>query len=273
MGRKFIEIFSKRKQISVFCLIFGVFCAVSASAQPKHEQYLAYIEQYKHAALKSEREFGVPASITLAQGMLESNVGKSNMAIEANNHFGIKAYHWTGEVYGRDSVNKVGYRKYGTVEDSYLDHAKFLNGPRYSILQQFDVTDYRSWAQGLRDCGYAEDANYPAKLIGLIEQYELYALDGKSQEGATVSSDEGNGENQRWHHRKRRNRQPEQPTVTSRSRLPPLPSHTHPCAKAESRRVPTMSDFFTKNVPRFGIFLELCITFKHLIQPDILITF
>ncbi|MBR5674037.1 MAG: glucosaminidase domain-containing protein [Muribaculaceae bacterium] len=177
-----------------------------------------YIERYKQVALQSAREYGVPASITLAQGLLESYVGKSKMAVEANNHFGIKAYHWQGEVYGRcDSLKQVGYRKYGTPEDSFLDHAQFLKGPRYSILYQFDITDYRSWAQGLRDCGYAEDANYPAKLINIIEQYELYALDGGKRLNGdrVIQQDEAEEQpnNDRWHHRKRRNRTTDQNQV------------------------------------------------------------
>ena len=135
------------------------------------------------------------------------------MAKEANNHFGIKAYHWQGEVYGGDTVSsRVGYRKYGAPEDSFLDHAKFLRGPRYSVLYELDVTDYRSWAQGLRDCGYAEDANYPAKLINIIEQYELYSLNGgKRMDGSKpvaqqVDTDEETPSSSRWHHRKRRDR-------------------------------------------------------------------
>lgn len=207
--RKIIDFFSINKQKTLFCLIFALFCAFSASSQTQHERYLAYIERYKQVALEHEREFGVPASITLAQGILESRVGRSDMAVQANNHFGIKAYHWTGEVYGRDSLNKVGYRKYGCAEDSYLDHAKFLLGPRYSVLLELDVTDYRSWAQGLRDCGYAEDVNYPSKLINIIEQYELYALNGgKRMDGRVIKQEieqaEEVSDSGRWHHRKRR---------------------------------------------------------------------
>ena len=208
--RKIIEFFSKNKQIFVFCSIFALFCAFSAPAQTKHQRYMDYIERYKDVALQSERDYGVPASITLAQGLLESYVGQSKMALEANNHFGIKAYHWTGEVYGGcDSLHQVGYRKYGSAEDSFIDHALFLKGPRYSVLYEFDVTDYRSWAQGLRDCGYAEDANYPTKLINLIEQYELYSLNGgKRLDGTIVQQSADNDDEQpstRWHHRKRRN--------------------------------------------------------------------
>jgi len=215
--RKIIENFPINKRILVFCLIFALFWGISASAQPKHQRYLDYIERYKSVALKFEREFGIPASITLAQGMLESYVGQSKMAVEANNHFGIKAYHWKGEVYGRcDSLNQVGYRKYGSAEDSFLDHAMFLKGPRYSVLYDLDVTDYRSWAQGLRDCGYAEDANYPAKLITIIEQYELYALNGGKRLDGTivveVAEQNNESSSDRWHHRKRRNRSEQRET-------------------------------------------------------------
>ena len=210
--RKIKVFFPINKQLLVFCMIFVLFSAFMAPAQSKQQRYLDYIDRYKTVALQHEREYGVPASITLAQGILESSVGQSKMAQEANNHFGIKAYHWSGEVYGGDSLGSVGYRKYGAPEDSFLDHAKFLKGPRYSVLYELDVTDYRSWAQGLRDCGYAEDVNYPAKLIRIIEQYELYALDGgmrlDSKATATVEviEEETTTDSGRWHHRKRRNR-------------------------------------------------------------------
>ncbi|MBQ9555043.1 MAG: glucosaminidase domain-containing protein [Muribaculaceae bacterium] len=210
------------------------FSAISASAQTKHQRYLDYIERYKHVALQSEREYGIPASITLAQGLLESYVGQSKMAKEANNHFGIKAYHWKGEVYGAcDSLKQVGYRKYGAPEDSFLDHAKFLKGPRYSILYEFDVTDYRSWAQGLRDCGYAEDENYPTKLINIIEQYELYALDGgKRMDGSKASEtaieeDAETTDNGRWYHRKRRNHGQQEASIAQ--------DQEHPAANPPAR--------------------------------------
>ena len=213
--RKIIDFFSINKQKTLFCLIFALFCAFSAFSQTQHERYLAYIERYKQVALEQEREFGVPASITLAQGILESSVGQSKMAREANNHFGIKAYNWQGEVYGQGGV---GYRKYAEPEDSYLDHTRVLLASRYSVLYELEVTDYRSWAQGLRDCGYAEDVNYPSKLINIIEKYELYALNGgKRLDGRPTEQVEEGSENtgsSRWYHRKRRHKQ-EQPTEPS----------------------------------------------------------
>jgi len=211
--RKIINFLPINKRILFFCLIFGLFYTISMSAQPTRQDYLDYIDRYKGVALQYENEYGVPASITLAQGLLESYVGQSKMAQEANNHFGIKAYHWQGEVYS-------GYRKYGCPEDSYLDHAKVLKGSRYSVLHQLDITDYRSWAQGLRDCGYAEDVNYPAKLINIIEKYELYALNGgQRMDGSTPTASTEEGSSTRWHHRKRRNRttaqaEAQQPTAS-----------------------------------------------------------
>jgi len=210
-----------------------VFSAFSASAQNKQQRCLDYIERYKKVALQHEREFGVPASITLAQGILESGVGQSKMALEANNHFGIKAYHWKGDVYGaNDSLGTVGYRKYGAPEDSFLDHAKFLKGPRYSVLYELDVTDYRSWAQGLRDCGYAEDAAYPAKLISIIEKYELYTLNGgqrldgaKPVEQASIDNAESSESNNRWHHRKRNRANRDEQATAQQTDQPSQSSH------------------------------------------------
>jgi len=241
LGRKFIEIFSIGKQISFFCLFFALFCAFQAPAQTKHQRYLDYIDRYKAVALQHERDYGVPASITLAQGLLESSVGQSRMAVEANNHFGIKAYHWKGEVYGGDSLGTVGYRKYGSPEDSYLDHAKFLKGARYSVLYNLDVRDYRSWAQGLRDCGYAEDANYPDKLIRIIEQYELYALDGGYRMDGTIVKEAENEETTdsgRWHHRKRRNHTPQ----ASTSQATPEQLADHPATPLRQGLVAASSD-------------------------------
>ena len=220
------------KQISHFCLFFALFCALSATAQTKQQRYLDYIERYKAIALQGERDYGVPASITLAQGLLESYVGQSKMALEANNHFGIKAYNWQGEVY-------AGYRKYGSAEDSFRDHALVLKGPRYSVLYNFDVRDYRSWAQGLRDCGYAEDADYPAKLIRIIEQYELYALNGGKRldgDGVKQADDEETSDSGRWHHRKPRNRR------TAQASEQPVERPEQPATPLRQGHVPASTD-------------------------------
>lgn len=169
--------FFNDKQKTAFCSFFALFVAFFASSQALNARYLEYIDRYKAIALEHQRDFGVPAAITLAQGLLESNAGQSYLARRGNNHFGIKCYSWKGPVVEYDDTLKHNcYRNYGCAEDSFLDHAKFLKGKRYSALYDLDVTDYQGWAQGLRDCGYAEDPAYPQKLVRLIEQYELNLL-------------------------------------------------------------------------------------------------
>lgn len=167
---------SQTFKIHSLLLTMTLAMALMASAQSSSD-FRAYIERYKAVALQHESAFGIPASITLAQGLLESGAGHSGLAINGNNHFGIKDFSWHGDVvcYG-DSTRRTCYRKYGSAEDSFLDHARFLKGKRYGKLYDLDITDYRGWAHGLRDCGYAEDPAYPQKLINIIEQYRLNEL-------------------------------------------------------------------------------------------------
>lgn len=152
-------------------------CALLVNAQPTPDtDYLAYIEQYKTIAMEQEKTYGIPAAITMAQGLLESSAGKSELATEANNHFGIKCtsdWHW--ETYHHDDDEQAEcFRKYYHAEDSFIDHSLFLkNRKRYAPLFELDSTDYKAWAQGLKQCGYATDPNYPQKLIRLIERYHL----------------------------------------------------------------------------------------------------
>ncbi len=138
-----------------------------------------YIEQWKAVAILKMKEHGIPASITLAQGLLESRNGNSELAREANNHFGIKCTpDWTGgKVYHDDDKKDDCFRKYKRAEDSFEDHSKFLQRPRYAALFELKPTDYKGWAHGLKKAGYATDPRYPEKLIGLIERYELDRLD------------------------------------------------------------------------------------------------
>ncbi|MBR5102673.1 MAG: glucosaminidase domain-containing protein, partial [Muribaculaceae bacterium] len=161
--------------ITLFIAI--VACFVSATYAQRRADYNKYIESYKDLALKCEKKYGVPASITLAQALLESDAGKSRLAVNANNHFGIKAFHWVGEVYFLgDSTVENAYRKYPSVDMGYDDHAKFLKGRRYKKLFSLDKNDYVGWANGIRECGYAEDTIYAVKLIRIINLYELYKL-------------------------------------------------------------------------------------------------
>ena len=149
------------------------------SAQRKNKAYLDYIEQYKSIAIKHQKLYGIPASITLAQGLLESGAGRSELARKSNNHFGIKCHSdWKGKrVYHDDDRKDDCFRKYDSPEDSYEDHAKFLKRARYASLFELKVTDYRGWAKGLKACGYATDRSYANKLIQTIELYELYEYD------------------------------------------------------------------------------------------------
>ena len=149
--------------------------SLTAIGQTTQASYEAYIQQYYRLAQEQQREYGVPASITLAQGLLESGAGRAPLAQKANNHFGIKcASNWTGATYTQDDDAKDEcFRKYKQVEESFRDHSLFLKRPRYAELFTLDVTDYKGWAHGLKRCGYATDPAYAGKLIKLIEDYNL----------------------------------------------------------------------------------------------------
>lgn len=153
----------------------------------------SYITQYKEIALQQEQQYGIPASITLAQGILESGAGKSSLTLNTNNHFGIKAFaDWTGPVYlaWDDEQQKSRFRKYPSAIDSFEDHSIFLKeNNRYRNLFSVSVYDYRAWAIGLQKAGYATASNYAKALIGFIDAYKLYALNGgvKLKAGKTVT--------------------------------------------------------------------------------------
>ncbi len=139
-----------------------------------------YILQFKDIAMGNMKTYGIPASIILAQGILESGAGKGDLALEANNHFGIKCHKdWLGEsVRHDDDSAQECFRKYPEAAESYKDHALFLVGKnRYATLFTYEKDDYKSWAKGLRAAGYATDPNYPDKLISYIERYNLHQYD------------------------------------------------------------------------------------------------
>lgn len=154
--------------------------AVFAQPAEKKNSPEDYIALYKDDAIREMQLFRVPASITLAQGMLESDNGNSALAVYANNHFGIKCHkEWTGDTYTQDDDEKDEcFRKYGTVYDSYVDHSEFLKTrPRYAFLFELKLTDYVGWANGLKSAGYATDPKYAQRLIDLIERYKLNEYD------------------------------------------------------------------------------------------------
>ena len=155
--------------------------AMHAAHSRTHQEI--YIERFAAVAVSEMYRSGVPASITLAQGLLESGYGRSELALKSNNHFGIKCHNgWQGEkVYHDDDAKGECFRKYDTPEESYRDHSDFLRyRDRYKFLFDYKITDYKSWAYGLKKAGYATDPNYPRKLINLIEEYNLYQYDTKS---------------------------------------------------------------------------------------------
>lgn len=173
-------------------LLLLMLFSINASAQSLSDIY-TYINQYKNIAIEQEKEYGIPASITLAQGILESGAGKSMLTQNANNHFGVKAFGgWTGPVYlvWDDEKQKSRFRSYSSAMESYQDHSLFLkNNNRYGSLFSKSVYDYRAWAIGLQKAGYATAGNYAKALIGLIDAYRLYAINGgvKLKAGKTVT--------------------------------------------------------------------------------------
>lgn len=161
--------------------------AVSMYAAPSKSHQDVYIEKYAAIAVAEMYRSGVPASITLAQGLLESGYGRSELALKSNNHFGIKCHNgWQGgKVYHDDDAKGECFRKYDNPEESYRDHSDFLRyRDRYKFLFDYKITDYKSWAFGLKKAGYATDPNYPHKLITLIEEYKLHQYDTKAADFA-----------------------------------------------------------------------------------------
>ncbi|NRA11398.1 MAG: glucosaminidase domain-containing protein [Crocinitomicaceae bacterium] len=138
-----------------------------------------YVDQWKATAIQQMVDNKVPASITLAQGILESASGNSSLAIKGNNHFGIKCHGWTGnKMYLDDDKSDECFRVYKTADESYQDHSEFLMGySRYAFLFTYDVTDYKAWARGLKKAGYATNPKYPDLLIGIIEDLRLDQYD------------------------------------------------------------------------------------------------
>lgn len=177
-----------RIKVALFFLSFAPY--IVANSQPFTPQ--DYINLYKYDAVDDMLRMGVPASITLAQGILESESGNSDLARIANNHFGIKCHkEWSSETFHKDDDEKNEcFRKYKTALESFDDHSNFLKTrARYASLFKLDITDYKGWARGLKKAGYATNPHYAHKLIELIERYNLNELDHlKSTAGLTPST-------------------------------------------------------------------------------------
>lgn len=144
-----------------------------------NQSKIDYIKKYSPLAINEMEAYKIPASIKLAQGLLESRFGQSELTSKSKNHFGIKCHKWTGKkVYHDDDAKGECFRKYDYDTDSYRDHSLFLaNKKRYAKLFTYAQNDYKSWAKGLRKAGYATDKRYPQKLINIIEEYKLYVFD------------------------------------------------------------------------------------------------
>lgn len=149
----------------------------------QNSQYEKYIATYKDVAIDKMKKFKIPASISLAQGILESGAGNSYLAKTANNHFGIKCYDgWKGaSVRKNDDLKNECFKKYNSVSESFDDHSAFLQRARYKSLYDLSPTDYKGWAHGLKAAGYATDKTYASKLIKIIEDYKLYEYDSVKQ--------------------------------------------------------------------------------------------
>lgn len=176
LNTKIMKILKTPILVVIFSLFTGLVSPQAQTRQTKEE----YILKYKHIAIDHMERYGIPASITLAQGILESDSGNSNLARKSNNHFGIKCKKgWTGDrVYHTDDAPDECFRKYDSVEESYQDHADFLDqSPRYDSLFAYSATDYRSWARGLKAAGYATAPDYAQRLTKLIEDNKLYLFD------------------------------------------------------------------------------------------------
>lgn len=157
-------------------------CCLTVQAQTRNKQYEDYIKKYRDLAVQEMKKYHIPASITLAQGLLESGAGKSTLARKSNNHFGIKCgSDWRGKTVSHDDdARGECFRAYKHPKQSYEDHSKFLAGrPRYASLFKLKITDYKGWARGLKKAGYATNPRYAEQLIDIIELYDLHRYDTK----------------------------------------------------------------------------------------------
>ena len=160
------------------CIAFGLLI-LSNSVFGQEISRKEYIEKYSSLAIIQMHQYKIPASITLAQGILESNHGNSRLATKANNHFGIKCHGWEGKkIFADDDKKNECFRNYKNVLESFVDHSLFLNKySRYEFLFDYKITDYKSWAKGLKKAGYATNSKYPELLIKIIEENKLYQFD------------------------------------------------------------------------------------------------
>ena len=234
----------------VILLITGMLCAVLSAAQTPIEDY---VTRWAPVAVREMYRSGVPASVTLAQGILESRYGLSTLATEGNNHFGIKCHKdWTGKrQYHDDDAKGECFRVYDTAEESFMDHSDFLRyRDRYKFLFDFETTDYKSWAHGLKKAGYATDPGYPGKLIKYIEDYRLYEYDTVPLSGTEALEEKAEAAIEEA--------EKERPVVKDEARSEPklAKKQAKAAKKARKAKRKTSGDEITGTIPKSPLSLE-----------------
>lgn len=181
-----------QRKFYIICLL-ALWLSHATAAIKWNSAYQNYINKYKDIAIEQMQAYGIPASITLAQGLLESGAGLSRLATKANNHFGIKCHNgWTGStIYVDDDIKDDCFRAYNNARESFIDHSKFLQGNRYKSLFSLQTTDYKGWARGLKSCGYATNPRYADQLIEIIEVYQLHQYDTNTNHRASTKKTSG----------------------------------------------------------------------------------
>ncbi len=246
-------------------LVFMTIVIIPPSlAQGRKMTTQEYIKRYRDIAIKDMRTYKIPASITLAQGILESGSGNSILARKANNHFGIKCHNgWTGPtIHVADDTKRDCFRKYKSPEASYRDHSKFLSkGKRYAFLFKYPITDYRSWAYGLKRAGYATNPRYPQLLIHYIEKYHLYKYD---KEGLKHGKQKRKNKKALWY---------ATPRIASFTKVS-TSMYGRPVLENNGRRVIVVKkgDTFNKIAAEFEISTRRLLSYndlhkRHLLQP------
>lgn len=190
-----------KKAIVLVAILFCTLGTLSSQTRPTRQTREEYVERYKEIAVRQMERYGIPASITMAQGILESDCGNSRLSLQSCNHFGIKCKrNWTGDkVYHDDDAKGECFRSYPSVEDSYHDHAEFLDSQvRYDSLFAYSAADYKSWARGLKAAGYATAPDYAQRLVRIIEESQLYLLDQPDGEQLYAARTSGKSNPDDW---------------------------------------------------------------------------
>ena len=218
----------------------------AASPQTPQEKYIA---RYAAIAVSEMYRTGVPASITLAQGLLESRYGLSSLATEGNNHFGIKCHDWKGKkMYYDDDKKGECFRVYEDADESFQDHSDFLRyRDRYKFLFEYETTDYKAWAYGLKKAGYATDPSYPQKLIKYIEDYRLFEYDKMSVKQAERIESPDDEDTPKEPSRRQRKGRNSKFIDDTRTQIPVSPRVLEESHKADSRKV---NERFSVNLSR-----------------------